>query len=90
MWGWKPVERVVQSSKTLAAIGGELGELGFAEHFKADAYAVFKKAGNEWAFSGEELPIELAVAIDSLDFTRYFRNTSAPQKKEDSRGCYEP
>ena len=44
MWGWKPVERVVKSSKTLAAIGGELEELGFVWDARAYKSGLKRKA----------------------------------------------
>ena len=62
MWGWKPVERQIETEVAIGNARTILKDTGFNEHICTDSYVLFKREGSKLVSAGEEAPLELALA----------------------------
>mgnify|MGYP006281537575 CR=1 FL=1 len=62
MWGWKPVERNIETSVTLEQACSIMKEAGFDEHVTNPDHVIFRRTGTQLTVKGEKFPIEVALA----------------------------
>ena len=62
MWGWKPVERNIETSVTLEQACSIMKEAGFDAHITNPDHVIFRRTGTQLTVKGEKFPIEVALA----------------------------
>lgn len=62
MIGWKPVERHVSDGVDLTEAKQRLEAQGFTTHVDNPQHAVLRRDGARLSLTGEDLPLEVAVA----------------------------
>lgn len=62
MWGWKTIERVVETNADLNAAQMILCDRGYEVVAENEGVMFMIKSGTQYTMKGEKLPFELAVA----------------------------
>ena len=62
MWGWKTVERHIDSSVSLDEARDILAREGFEERVGNPGHRIFNKSGTDLTVSAEKVTLELALA----------------------------